>query len=395
MKPHATSTHAQRGEDASGRPLRVVLLSKALVVGAYQRKAELLAARPELELTVVVPPLWKDGGRVQRLERVHTAGYALVETPIFRPGDFHLHFYPRFGEVLARIRPDLVHVDEEPYNLATFLALRAARRVGARSLFFTWQNLDRPTPPPFGWFERRAYAWVDGAIAGSPAAAARLRARGYRGALWTIPQFGVDPATFHPPEVAPSPSGSLRVGYAGRLVRAKGVDLLVEALAGLPGGWRLTIAGEGPERATLEAQAAALGVADRVSFLPWLAAEALADFYRDLDVLVLPSRSMPRWTEQFGRVLVEAMACGVACVGAASGEIPWVLGDAGRLFPEGDAAALRDVLAGLAADPAARARLAAAGRARAFAHFTMAHVAAETVAAYRELCRRASGPPAR
>ena len=114
--------------------MRVVLLSKALVVGAYQRKAELLASEADIDLTVVVPPLWRDSGRSQHLERAHTRGYRLVETPIVRPGDFHLHFSPRFGRILDEVRPHVVHVDEEPYNLATFLAVRAAEQaVGARS----------------------------------------------------------------------------------------------------------------------------------------------------------------------------------------------------------------------------------------------------------------------
>ena len=64
-------------------------------------------------------------------------------------------------------------------------------------------------------------------------------------------------------------------------------------------------------------------------------------YYREIDVLVLPSLTRPNWVEQFGRVLIEAMACGVAVVGSSSGEIPWVIGDAGVIFPEGDADALR------------------------------------------------------
>ena len=62
---------------------------------------------------------------------------------------------------------------------------------------------------------------------------------------------------------------------------------------------------------------------------------------RALDVLVLPSLTTPSWKEQFGRVLQEAMACAIPVVGSDSGEIPHVIGDAGLVTPEGDAAALR------------------------------------------------------
>jgi len=391
------------------RPVtRVVLLSKALVVGTYQRKAELIAAEPDIELAVAVPPLWRDGDLVRRLERSHTTGYRLIETPIARPGDFHLHFYPRLGRVLDAERPDLAHIDEEPYNLATFLALAAARRRGMRTVFFTWQNLARRYPPPFRWFERYAYRRSDGAIAGSRTAEAVLRAKGYRGPVWVIPQFGVDPDQFRPPEdlshpvspdsradpaphsepdARPSPSRPLRVGYAGRLVPAKGVDLLVGALAGLPPAapWTLRIVGQGPEQPRLVDLVTAFGLTERVTFTPWLPSADLPAFYRGLDVLVLPSRSTRAWIEQFGRVLIEAMACGVVCVGADSGEIPHVIGDAGLVFPEGDAAALRAALARLAGDAGLRASLARSSRERVLECFTMARVAAETAAVYRAL----------
>lgn len=374
-----------------GRRLRAVMLSKAMVVGAYQRKAELLGAEPDIDLTVAVPPLWRDGGLVRRLERRHTHGYRLVETPILRPGDFHLHCYPRFGAVLDAARPALVHVDEEPYNLATFLALRAALRRGARTLFFTWQNLARRYPPPFAWFERFAYRRANGAIAGSRTAGEVLRGKGYAGPLWTIPQLGVDPDVFHPPvDARADGDAGLRIGYAGRLVAAKGVDVAVAAAAGLDPAvdWRLDIVGDGPEHAALAAQAAAAGVADRVRLRPWLASGDMPDFYRGLDVLVLPSRSTPSWIEQFGRVLIEAMACGVVCVGSDSGEIPHVIGEAGLVAAEGDVAAWRAALSRLAAAPGLRRDLAAAGRARVLARFTMARVAAETAAVYRAVVGR-------
>lgn len=365
-------------------PLDALVLSKAFLPRAYRRKAELLAREPDIALTVVVPQEWREGRAVRRREPGPTPGYRLVETSIVRSGDFHLHFYPRLGAILAEASPDLVHVDEEPYNLATFLALRAARRVGARTLFFTWQNLRRRYPPPFSFFEAYAHRAADGAIAGSRTAAEVLRAKGYRGPLWVIPQFGVDEERFRPDPARREP-GPFTVGYAGRLVPAKGVDLLLEALAGLEVAWRLRIVGEGPARGALLARARTLGHEPDVVVEDWRASAEMPAFYRCLDALVLPSRSTTRWVEQFGRVLIEAMACGVPCIGSDSGEIPHVLGDAGLVFPEGDARALSDRLASLAGDPVLRQRLADEGRARVLARYTMARVAADTAAAYRAL----------
>ena len=108
----------------------------------------------------------------------------------------------------------------------------------------------------------------------------------------------------------------------------------------------------------------------------------MPEFYRSLDLLVLPSRTRPNWKEQFGRVLIEAMACGVPVLGSDSGEIPRVIGDAGVVFPEEDLEALRFQLQRLMEDPTARKSLAAAGRERVLARFTMAEVARRTVAVY-------------
>jgi glycosyltransferase involved in cell wall biosynthesis len=174
------------------------------------------------------------------------------------------------------------------------------------------------------------------------------------------------------------------------LIPEKGVDLLLRACAALPGrGWRLTILGDGPERPRLTALADAAGIAGQVTFLGHRPSTQTPDIYRTFDVLVLPSVSRPNWVEQFGRVLTEAMACGVPVVGSDSGEIPHVIGDAGLIFPEGDAAALCDALARLLADPALRHDLADRGRARVLAHFTQAQVAAATYRVYQAVLTHA------
>ena len=108
-------------------------------------------------------------------------------------------------------------------------------------------------------------------------------------------------------------------------------------------------------------------------------------YYRQLDVLVVPSRTRSNWKEQFGRVAVEAMACGVPVVGSDSGEIPHVLGDAGLVFVEDDAAALRAHLARLMQDAGLQAELARRGRRRVLEHYTQARVAADTYEVYRRL----------
>ncbi len=129
--------------------MRVLMLSKACVVGIYQRKLEEIA-RLGVDLTVVVPPSWRDERGDMPLERTYTSGYRLVVNPIRLNGQFHLHHYPGLARWFDP-KPDVVHIDEEPYNLATWQALRLARRAGAKTVLFSWQNLYRATHCPLPW----------------------------------------------------------------------------------------------------------------------------------------------------------------------------------------------------------------------------------------------------
>lgn len=370
--------------------MRVAMISKALVVGAYQRKLEELARLPGIELIAIVPPAWRDRRSHVRLERAHTCGYELIVAPLLFAGQYHLHFYPTLGRILSRLRPDIVHMDEEPYNLATWHALRLAAQLGAASLFFTWQNLNRRYPWPFRWFEATNYRRAAHVIAGNRAAVDVLAAKGYRGPVTVIPQFGVDPAIFRPAaEPLTGQPMSFRIGYAGGLIPEKGVGLLLQACAGLAArDWQLILLGDGPERQHLAAQAQQAGIVGQVTFLGHRPSTETPDIYRTFDVLVLPSVSQPNWVEQFGRVLIEAMACGVPVIGSDCGEIPNVIGDAGLIFREGDVAALRGALSRLMAEPALRRELADHGRARVLAHFTQAQIAAATYRVYEAALRQ-------
>lgn len=368
--------------------MHIVMLSKALVVGEYQRKCELIAqclceVNPSARLTVLVPQSWRTGDTEQTVEYTHTDGYTLRAIPIALNGNFHLHFYPTLARELARLKPDLVHIDEEPYNLATYLAMRAANRVGAKTIFFAWQNILRRYPAPFAQMERAVLQRADAAIVGSHEAAAVLRAKGCSKHIEVIPQFGVDENrfAFAPRKLS---ADDFVVGYAGRLVREKGVDVLLRAVSNVPRA-RVRILGDGDQRSALQTLTRDLNIAERVEFLPPMASTEMSNFYTSIDVLVLPSRTQPNWKEQFGRVLIEAMSCGVPVIGSTCGEIPAVIGDAGLTFAEDDADALAHHIRQIMSDSALYADLAQRGRARVLARFTMSRVAQQTVALYQSI----------
>jgi glycosyltransferase involved in cell wall biosynthesis len=364
--------------------VRVLIVSKILVVAAYRRKLDAIAARPEIEhLSVIIPPEWQEpGGRTVGLEPSPDApAYDMRVEPIWFNGSYHLFLWPRLGHLLREVRPDLVHIDEEPYNLATAHGTWLAERLGVPSLFFTWQNLLRRYPPPFSWFERSVFRHSAYAIAGSSEALQVLRAKGYAGGGCVIPQFGVDPDLFSP--TARPPDGPPVIGYISRLVEEKGLLVLLEALAGLAGEWRLHVIGSGPLEPKARRRAAKLGLGERITWERGVPSTLVPERLRTFTLLVQPSLTRRHWKEQFGRAVVEAMACGVPVVGSTSAEIPHVIGEAGLVVPEGDPLMLREAVARLLADRPLRDELARRGRARALRCYTHEHIAEQTVGAYR------------
>ena len=364
------------------------MISKALVVGNYQRKLEELAKCPGLELTLVTPEYWLgDDGSKRVLERLYTTGYEMIVTPMRLNGNFHLHDYPRLGKIMRQVRPEIVHIDEEPYNFATFQAMRLAQRQKARALFFTWQNLYRKYPPPFRQMELYNYKHATAALAGNQDAVDVLKRKGYRGAVHVIPQFGFDTDIFQRTEPRPprAPGDPFTIGYFGRLKDDKGLDLLIEALTQLPDYCRVTFTGNGPMKSAIEEQAIRLGVAERVIFNGSIPSRKIPSAMQQLDVLVLPSVTRPNWIEQFGRVLPEAMSCETPVIGSRSGEIPNVIGDAGLLFEEGNVQELVARVRQLIDDPDLYACLARKGRQRVLELYTQERIARQTFEVYQEM----------
>ncbi len=371
-----------RGAVSRDNEMRVLMISKSQIAAAYHGKLRELAGLG-IDLTVVVPPRW---GK-HRLEVREAGDYALRVRPSFLSGYNHFYFYTRgIGPVDA----DLVHLEEEPWSLVTWQVLRRCVKLGKPVIFFTWQNLYKRYPQPFAYFERYTFAHAQAAIAGNEEALNILRARGFSKPARVIPQLGVDPQFFCRREVQELRS-SLRlqntfaIGYVGRVVPEKGIADLVRALALLPHKCVLVMVGDGPFRRHAERLAAETGVASRIRWVPHVASLQVPQYMSALDVLALPSRTIRRWKEQFGRVLIEAMACETPVVGSDSGEIPKVIADAGLIFPEGDVEALADRLRFLCEQPGFRKTLGSRGRARVLSMFTHRVIAGETVDFYRQV----------
>lgn len=366
------------------RKPRVMMISKAAIVGIYQRKMELIAEQG-IDLLTIVPPSWRDKRGEMPLEQAFTNGYALESLPVYLNGRYHLHVYRGLGRRLREFQPDIVHIDEEPYSAVTWQILWHAKRLKCKTLFFSWQNINRTYPPPFRWGEQWVLKQVDYAIVGTASAGDVWREKGYTGDIAVIPQFGTDPRLFTPSTTRPA--RPFTIGYVGRLVEEKGLDTLLEAVAQLPFEWRLKLLGGGPLRDPLQHQAEVLGVSEYITFEGQIPSTEVPVYYSKLDVLVLPSRTRPNWKEQFGRVIVEAMASGVPVIGSDSGAIPDVIGGAGLVFPEGEVTALVERITQLYNSPELYAELRQKGRQRFLEHFTHQQIAQATVQVYNTLLK--------
>lgn len=351
---------------------RVLVVSHPAVLAVNQDTYAALVGRG-WDVQMVVPSSWSHGYSDAPFapERLEALEGRLHPVPVLGRGRAQRHVYlRRIGRLLDRLRPDVVFLEAESFSLAAGQWAGPLRR---RSIPFGVQqaeNLERPLPAIAHAIDRVVLSRAAFVASRSPAAADRARRRRpgvatplvahtFRG--WA--DVGAPPGD---PEV-------LHLGFAGRLVPEKGLDDLLDAMQLMDAGSRLTCFGDGPEREHLLARSTATRP---VEVRTGLRHEDMGSAYGGIDVLVLPSRTTPTWSEQFGRVLIEAMACGRPVVAADSGEIPWVVQSTGGgvLYPEGDVGALARTLDRLARDPSIRRTLGEQGRRGAEEHFGLGAV---------------------
>ena len=293
--------------------------------------------------------------------------------------------------MIERVGPDILHVDEEHYSLVTYQAMRLAKNIKAKAIFFTWQNIYKRYPFPFSYIEQYNFNAADVAIAGNEEARDVLRRKGFKKEIAVIPQLGVDPDIFKRTNSCGSgdkptfKDEQFTIGYMGRLVEEKGVLTLVEAVSEAQEHCKLLIIGSGPLRKDILSSAEKFRIGSRVEIIDWVSSSEVPSYLNRLDCLVLPSLTTRRWKEQFGRVLIEAMACEVPVIGSDSGEIPRVIDDAGLVFREGDVDELKDKINKLINDAALRDELMQRGRGRVLRTYTQKRIALETFKVYEFL----------
>jgi glycosyltransferase involved in cell wall biosynthesis len=356
----------------SGRR-RLLTISHSYCVALNRRLPQELARNSDWDVTAVGPATFPGDFGWHTLEAAGDEPCKVVGVPVRFSRRIHVMRYGGGLRQLLNEHWDLVHCWEEPYVAA---AAQVARRVarGVPLVFATFQNISKRYPPPFSWFERASMARADGIIAFGRTAADVVAGRGVDGRPLAIIPPGVDLATFRPDAARRAATlaqlgwaeGTAVVGFVGRLVREKGIELLMQTLDGLSVPWRALVVGSGPLDRVVGEWASRHG--DRVRCVAATHEEVPA-YLNAMDVLCAPSRTTRRWREQFGRMLVEAFASGVAVIASDSGEIPHVVSDAGILLPEDDVRQWQQAIESLLADRARRCELARRGYDRAQAQY--------------------------
>ena len=353
-----------------------------------QAKATALARFQDLDILALTPERYFEAEKNWRFAVLPEAanfrfGIERVRLPWSGPAKWYLQWYPNAEKTVERFQPDIIDLWEEPWGLLSVQFCAIRDRVCPRSILIseTEQNINRVLPPPFEWLRRRTFESVDFVIGRSAEAVDVTRRKGYTGPAQVVGN-GVDMELFRPisraePRARFGMSG-FAVGYAGRLVVEKGVRDLAKAIQDLPEDISLWISGTGP----LEAELARGST--RVHLLGSMPRKTLAEFFSALDVLVLPSRTTPTWKEQFGRVLVEAQACGTPVVASRSGAMPEVLGDSALLFEEGSVEELQSAILRLREEPDLRVALSRRGRERVEAFYSWDAIARQMRGIYWE-----------
>ncbi len=364
----------------------------------YRRKFALIAERPDVTLRVITPTRWYESFQDIVFEPEPETPCEEFPCPI-RFSGYGSRFYYRQGVKphFRDFQPDIIHLEEEAWSLNALQTVRLKRKYCPQSRFIFRTSLSIPIKQRFGilpvWIEHRVFRETDRAFPLSTNAGKILTERGYTGEQTPFPN-GVDVRHFYKMD-ASELRNALRlndcfvIGYVGRLLRMKGIDTLLKALAHLASQdatstYKLLIVGQGEDKSEFQRVAGTSGISEQVVWIDAVPPEEVPAYINCMDTLVLPSRTTPGWVEFFGRVLIEGMACEVPVIGSDSGEIPHVIDDAGLIFPEADANALAERIRRIAHDANLQKDLIGRGLTR-VENFTWETIAERTYQVYQEL----------
>lgn len=339
--------------------MKILIVYHAGAMRNARRIYQELAKPAKIHVTIIVPEklkvdrVYNSSGWLCLDREENCDGYRLVPVPLRNPLKYNLGFESgSLRHSIEQIQADIIHVLDEPTSgylcEIVWQRLRASRH--SKVLFYGFDNL----PIRLGRRSRLIWKLIWSQMAGGVVANSEIlenirnagfpQRRPLERIFWGIPTDVFRSMDSRALKKELGLDCEHIVGFVGRLVPEKGLAFLLAAIRRLPTTIHLLIIGSGPMRAELEMRSTLPGLSERVHLYDVMPSESLAKYVNCMDVLAVPSVTTPHWKEQYGRVIGEAMACGVPVVGSDSGAIPEVIASAGLVVPEGNISALAEAL---------------------------------------------------
>ena len=367
--------------------MKLLIISHSCVTPINQQFYAELERQTNWQITIVTPSNWKtEYGHVLSPKPWSDYQGQLLGIPVWLSGNIALHIYrSTFIRFLKELEPDFIYVHQEPYAIATAqIYLANSLSINKPIAFFTWQNILMRYPVIFRQIEELVYNKSSVAFVGSRSAAEILKKKGYQGNCAILPS-GIDTDIYASSDQAKELKNKLRateneviIGYLGRIVAEKGLKTLLQALHQIPElPWRLVMVGTGEYETEFKQIAHKLQLDSRINYLGYIPHTEAPLYLSAFDLLVLPSETQNNWKEQFGRVIIESMACNTPVLGSDSGEIPHLIKSTsgGLTFPEAQPQALAKQLSKLIMNPNLRLSLGKQGRQAVVQNYTNSSLA--------------------
>lgn len=342
---------------------KVLAIGHSFVIALNRSLMREIHHRGTLDVTVVTPAFFHGDLRpVDAEPEPARSSLRVIPVDCYLTKYIHFFFYSeqQICELLDRERFDFVYLWEEPYIVSGFQISRLLKKRGIPYAIFTCQNILKKYPFPFSAMDKSVLSGAEFVFPCGRLVADCLEQKGFPVRADVASGFFVDVERFQPPPLERVQTikkqlvleDAFTIGYLGRFNVDKGCEVFMRTLEALPQTltWKALMVGGGVLEPQVRSWIEKNGWQNKV-FLHSVTHDQVPDLLAGMDVLVCPSQTMPHWQEQFGRMLVEAMAMGVPVVGSRSGEIPYVLADAGKLADPRDTEGFAREITRVATDP--------------------------------------------
>lgn len=351
-----------------GKPLKIAIISHALVIPAFQNRWKSLAQDKKYEVNLLIPRYWVQTWFGEKIiyhsQEVHEGNFHVYPLPTTNDHNWGTYLFKSFDAKFRQIKPDLIYVIHEE-SIRIHHQIYIYKRIfapQAKVVFFSMNALgvpyQRAKKPIKRWIKKRMWNSIKrntaAALVHYPGCLHSLRSGNYDKPIYLQTQVGVDERLFSSDRTAREKqrekigfAGKFVIGYTGRLTSDKGVDDLVDVFISLfekNEKIALLLVGNGDLKADIEKRIADLKLGDRVHITGFVDQVEVPNYMNAMDAFVLASKTTPNWLDTFPLVTVQAQSVGVPVIASNSASIPWQLADSAKIFQERDKDALQKAL---------------------------------------------------